>query len=238
MKAFFLSLAAVALLAVASECADPPTLEIPAETKATSDYVLIQPKTTAVSVSYVGLSGADPLPSAVLKDPRSFLFPARGLAAGRYRFAAIGASKEGEQVRTDFAVLVGIQPPTPPPDPPPTPPDPPPAPDDAFSKALKAAWGDETPESRLKIGDLAGLYRIAAQEVKTTDKAKVFEYFQVLTQARKSLLDDMLPKVRGTITKELDGVLPTSVDAPLDATARELCSKTFARVADYLGRLK
>lgn len=106
------------LLWAAPLFAAPPSLEIPAEVKATGDYVVVQPKTDAVSVLYVALSGIEPFPSAILKDPRTFVLPVRGLAKGRYAFAAVGAGREGEQSRVDFVVLVGASSPPLPPDPP------------------------------------------------------------------------------------------------------------------------
>lgn len=87
--------------------AAPPTLEIPTVLKPTGDYVTLVPKTDAVSVVYVGLSGVDAFPSEFLKDPRSFILPVRGLKEGTYKFAAVGASKEGDQSRTDFTVVIG-----------------------------------------------------------------------------------------------------------------------------------
>jgi hypothetical protein len=104
----------------------PPHIKIDPEIRPTGQYVSFVPDTDAVSILYVGLDGVDPLPSALLKDPRTFVLDTRGLAQGRYRFAAVGASAEGQQARTDFAVVVGTPGPTPPgPTPPgPTPPGP------------------------------------------------------------------------------------------------------------------
>lgn len=116
----------VALLLAGVVLAAPPTVKIPAEVKPAGQYVTVTPEGDAVSVSYVGLSGIDPLPSAILKDARMFVLDTRGLLAGRYKFAAIGAGKDGEQARTDFTVIVGDPPPGPGPGPdPPKPPDPP-----------------------------------------------------------------------------------------------------------------
>lgn len=86
--------------------AEPPTIEIPAEVKPTGDYVTVKPKTNAVAVLYVGLSNLDGFPSEFLKDPRNFVLPTRGLAAGRYGFAAVASSEKGEQTRLDFVVVI------------------------------------------------------------------------------------------------------------------------------------
>ncbi len=101
--------------------ADPPTLDIPAVIKPVGQYCQITPKTDGVSVLYVGLDSVDPLPAALLKDPRLFILDTRGLPKGSYRFSAVAAGKTGEQTRADFAVLIGDVPPGPGPDPGPSP---------------------------------------------------------------------------------------------------------------------
>ncbi len=108
--------------------ADPPTLVIPPEVRPTGQYVDLDPKTDAVSVTYVGMSNVDPVPSRRLFDKRAFLLDTRGLAEGRYLFAAIGAGKTGEQTRTDFTVIIGTPGPVPPGPNPPVPPGPTPTP--------------------------------------------------------------------------------------------------------------
>lgn len=133
--------AALLLLLPLALWADPPKLKIDAEIKPSGEYVRMTPDTDAVAVTYIGLSGLDPFPSEELKDARRFLLHVRGLPAGRYKFAAVGAAKTGEQTRADFAVVVGDVPPGPGPGPeppgpnPPQPPGPAPIPGDGF-KAL------------------------------------------------------------------------------------------------------
>lgn len=145
------------ILLTASANAAPPKIDIPAEVKPSGDYATVQPTTDAVSVTYVGLSGVDPFPSGFLKDSRSFVLPVRGLKAGQYQFAAIAASKGGEQSRRDFVVIVGSLPgPTPVP-PPPKPPepqlDPASAPDDGLYVLLVYESGEP-----LTPGQVAVLY--------------------------------------------------------------------------------
>lgn len=98
--------------------AAPPKLIIPSEVKPTGQYAVVQPETDAASVLYIGLDGLEPFPAVLLADKRSFVLDTYGKKAGRYRFAAIGASKEGEQTRADFTLIIGT-PPEPPPDNPP-----------------------------------------------------------------------------------------------------------------------
>lgn len=97
----------LAMLVSSATFAAPPTIDLPQQVVPSGDYATLVPKTDAVSVSYVGLSGVDAFPSEFLKDPRSFILPVRGLAKGDYKFAAVAASKDGEQVRKDFVVRVG-----------------------------------------------------------------------------------------------------------------------------------
>lgn len=111
---------AILLFVATSLAADPPKLTVPAEVTPAGEYARFTPQTDCVSVTYIGLSGVDAFPSEELRDSRRFLLPTRGLAAGRYRFAAVGASKDGEQVRADFVVVVGSVPDKPPDKPPTT----------------------------------------------------------------------------------------------------------------------
>ncbi len=128
--------------------ADPPTLVIEPEIRPAGTYVRMTPKTDAVSVTYIGLSGIDPFPSEELKDGRRFLLNVRGLPEGRYLFAAVGAGKNGEQTRTDFTVVIGVNPPPVPPGPnPPVPPGPtPPGPAPIPESGLRVLIIEETKE--------------------------------------------------------------------------------------------
>lgn len=94
--------------------AAPPTLEIPAEVPAVGEYATVRPTTNAVSVLYVAQSGVSAFPSEFLSDKRVFILPVRGLAVGRYRFTAVAASVTGDQIATEFVVVVGTPPPVPP----------------------------------------------------------------------------------------------------------------------------
>lgn len=105
--------------------ADPPKLVVPSEVRPSGQYVTFRPDTDAVSITFVGLSGIDPLPNELLSDKRVFVLDVYGKPTGRYRFAAVAASKTGEQARADFVAVIGDAPPTPvPPGPTPTPPTP------------------------------------------------------------------------------------------------------------------
>lgn len=152
---------ALLLLIPSLAFADPPKLVIPAEIRPAGQYVSLLPDTDAVSITYVGLSGVDPIPSAWLRDGRQFALDTRGLAVGRYSFAAVGASKTGEQARADFVVVIGTPPPAPvppgpvPPDP--KPPDPKPAP---VEKATAATFVYEKDQHALPPPVLAALNRL------------------------------------------------------------------------------
>src|SRR5262245_34419350 len=111
-------------------------------------YVSFTPDTDAKSVVYVGLDGVDPFPTSELKDPRRFLLSTRGLAEGKYRFAAIAASATGEQTRVDFVVVLG----------PGSDPVIPPPPKDKLLEAVRAAYDKDT--STTKKADMAALAEV------------------------------------------------------------------------------
>ena len=116
------------LLFCATCCAlAAPELDIPPEIQATDEYVIVTPKGDCKSVTYVGQSGVAPFPSTLFEDKRVFMLPVRGLAAGRYRFTAVGSLDDKHCTRS-FTVVVG-NPPQPQPGPNPDPkPDPGPTP--------------------------------------------------------------------------------------------------------------
>jgi hypothetical protein len=120
---------AVLLSAPVPLLAAPPTVDVPAVIPAVGDYVTLSPKTDAKAITYLGLSGVEPFPSAFLKDPKAFVLPVRGLAAGKYTFAGV-ASLNDEHTKFQFVVVVGTPPDPPKPPDPPQPPDPPKPPPD------------------------------------------------------------------------------------------------------------
>lgn len=115
------------LLLVVSCCAlAGPELDIPAEIQATDEYVIMTPKGDCKSVTYVGQSGVSPFPSTLFEDKRVFVLPVRGLAAGRYRFTAVG-SRDDQHTTKPFVVVIPGSAPQPGPNPDPKP-DPAPGP--------------------------------------------------------------------------------------------------------------
>jgi len=126
-------LTAVCLVALATKTlAAPPSLEIPPVVTPSGQYIQFVPKTDGVSVTYVGLSGIEPVPTVALANPKMFLLDTYGKPAGTYKFAAIAAGANGEQTRQDFSAVIG-QGPAPDPKPAPTPdPKPPPEPVTSF----------------------------------------------------------------------------------------------------------
>jgi len=116
--------------------AAPPTVDIPADTKASSEYVIITPKTDAKGITYIGMSGVSPLPNVLLTDKKIFCLPVRGLADGTYKFKGV-ASLNDEHTEFGFTVTVGaggdIKPV------PPVPPDPNPKPNPDITK-VDSVW--------------------------------------------------------------------------------------------------
>ena len=134
MRSFFLSL-------IVCGCAlAGPDIEIPAEIQATDEYVIVTPKGDCKSVTYIGQSGVSPFPSTLFDDKRVFVLPVRGLAAGRYRFTAVGSLEDKHCVRS-FVVVVG----NPQPQPQPTP-DPKPAPTPSTKPVKFVVVVEETSE--------------------------------------------------------------------------------------------
>lgn len=87
--------------------AAPPAIDFPTEVGPENGYVVVQPKTDAVSVVYVALDGVYPIPSAILSDKRTFALPVGGLAEGQYKFMAVAAGKGGEQSTKLLTVTIG-----------------------------------------------------------------------------------------------------------------------------------
>lgn len=147
------------LLSASGALGAPPKLDIPPEVTPVQGYARISPKTDAVSVTYIALDGHKlyPFPSDELKDSRRFVLPTVGVKAGKYRYAAVGASKTGEQATVEFTVVVGDVPPEPAPEPKPKPqPEPGPAPvkaDAVFVVVVEDAAGARTIETAQALND-------------------------------------------------------------------------------------
>lgn len=199
----------VVLLLAFSVQAEPPTVTIPPETIAKSDYVIIVPETNAKAITYIGMSGVDPVPSELMKDAKMFALQTRGLKDGRYTFIGV-ATLNDEQKRFQFAVIVG-KPPAPPPIPP-IPPDPPtpPAPVDPLTKQLADAYALETaPDKRERTRALADVMRTAAiyaDDATIPDSAKLAAK---VTTERVAKVADSVPLVRGEIGKVMNAKFGT-----------------------------
>jgi len=101
---------ALLLGCVVAASAAPPQLELPAEARPVNGYVIVAPKTDAVSITYVALDDVFPFPGEQLRDAKTFVLPAAGLAEGRYRFVAVAAGKGGEQTSKSLVVVIGTPP--------------------------------------------------------------------------------------------------------------------------------
>ncbi len=161
------SLVLSALLTAAALSA-PPTLDIPPEVRPNGQYALFVPKTDAVGIEFVGLDGIDPVPTAVLKDARTFLLDTRGLRPARYRFVAVGSSASGELARVAFVLVVGDAPPPGPTPPGPTPDPPSPAPIPGAGLRVLLVY-EAADLARYPAGQVAALY---SQEVRDYLNAK------------------------------------------------------------------
>jgi hypothetical protein len=234
-----------ALLLCGVLVAAPPSVKIPAEVKPFGQYVTLTPEGDATTVLYVGLSGLDPIPSAVLKDPRMFLLDTRGLAAGRYKFAAVASGKDGEQLRVDFTVLIGDAPA------PPNPPDPPtpPTPTDPLTKDFQAAYDGEADADKASLRTkLASLWRqtgVLAEQKDAAGKYKVETWgalFAAMNEAgRATGVAGKLVAVQTVAQKVMQDRFPSSPEdwkKPMTLDDRKLAADTFKRFAASLEATK
>jgi hypothetical protein len=219
------------LVAVVPAWAEPPKLVVPAELKPAGDYATFAPSTadtTAKAVTYVGLSGVEPFPSAFLKDSRAFVLPVRGLAAGRYKFRAVGSLND-EHATADFVVVVGDAPP-------PVDPIGPDKPLTPFQAKLQAAVkADGAPAEAVR--KYAALYKLAAAT--TVRDASLLTTGGLLTEMRQAVKSLGLPagsldKTARVVADELNAVLPTAANATLDTATRDKIAVAFLAVAAAL----
>lgn len=215
--------------------AAPPQIDIPAEVRPAGQYATFTPTGGAIAIEYVGLDGVDPLPSAILKDARTFIIDTRGLKAGRYRFVAVGSGGTGELARAGFAVVVG----DPGPGPGPTPPNPP-QPDDPLLAAIRVPFVIENDPAKLtNAKKLAAVYRQAtntANDPALTTLGSL--YTTVSTAARTMVPMPALQGVRVVIGAEFTTKLGSDPDKAMTPELRALCAQTFTRVAGVLEQLQ
>src|SRR5262245_13373186 len=201
--------------------AEPPKLKIEVPPPS-GQYLSFTPDTDAKSIVYVGLDGVDPFPTSELKDPRRFLLSTRGLAEGKYRFAAIAASATGEQTRVDFVVVIG---------PGSDPNIPPPPPKDKLLEAVRAAYDKDT--STTKKADMAALaevYLDLATKVKDANTVRTTGHLaDLIVNTRKKKIGDRLQGVRDVFGEELSKLnLPEAANAMITPGQREAVSRLLA----------
>ena len=214
----------------------PPKLVIPAEVKPAGQYVTLTPDTDAVSILYVGLDRVDPIPSAVLKDARLFLLDTRGLPEGRYRFVAVGAGKDGDQVRVDFTVLVGENPG---PVPPPVPPNPVPPVDD-LTKQLQAAYTADTDAAKARhLPLLIELYKQAADLADDKTITTWGQYNRAIAGAATALgFNKALVGVQQVVVDKLTGDFPTEGQRPIGDDERAKAKAAYTKAHNALKGVK
>jgi hypothetical protein len=226
------------LLLVSLLNAAPPSLKIPSEVKPSGQYITLLPEGDAVSVQYVGLSGVDSMPSVILKDPRMFALDTRGLPEGSYKFVAVGSSKEGEQVRVDFVVVIGDSP-IPPIPPGPNPPIPP-SPVTDLQKKLQEAYSKETDSNKAKYKDsLVEVYTIASKLPENPKLTTWNQLFNAIKEGMKQagLADNSLRLVRTVVQEHLEDRFPNK-DKTLTVDDKKLIADTFTTLANTLQRFK
>jgi hypothetical protein len=213
------------MLLAAPVWADGPKITIPAEIPASGDYVVVTPDTTAKAISYVAQSGVDAFPSSMLRDPRTFVLPVRGLPAGRYQFTAVGTLND-EQSTATFTVVVGTGPP--------------PAPD-AFQQALQTAFGNEGASLKAaQVRMLASFYRTAAAT--TVNDPNLHTYGELqdtmkLAVKNIGLTPGALSGLVRIIASDELRAFPNP-NTTLDSSTRKLAAAEFIRIAAALEGLR
>lgn len=223
----------VQLLIVQGVFCAPPSISIPAEIKATSDYVTVTPTTNAKSVVYVGLSGVDPFPG-VFKDPTMFVLPVRGLKEGKYRFAAVAALAD-EQTRVDFTVVVGNSPTPPGPDPNPPVPEP-----NALAKAVQAAYDKETDADKSTLRKkFIGVFN-AVGAIAQDQKYKTWgDIYLAIGEAHKAVgSSGKLLLVQDAIKNYLKDRVPSDPKKVLTTDDRVLIADCFKAITSALEQVK
>ena len=156
-----------------------------------------------------------------LADGKELVFVAA--VAGKYELIAWSAGPDGPTEATHCTVKVESEEPPRPPDP--------------LVAKLQAAWRDESdPQRQSRLHLLAGVYRIAADEIVMRESVeRVGDLHVALRTAAKAVLaDDALPRVRAVIADELRKVLPLDPDVVLEPTLRQKAAETFRRIGDAL----
>ena len=207
-----------------------PFVKLPEIVKATRGYVKLRPITNADMLIWVMLDDRADLDVSESTKTATFITFEK---AGKF-IVAVWAWKAGKEPPSEpvrCIIIIGDPGPDPkPPDPKPPGPDP----DDPLFVKLKGAWSAETAADKLKIKSLAALYRQSVTTAAKPDILTCKALLDIMHAARLTLVGEALPAVRKVLTVEMDRLLPTSISAPLDGPTRDLCGKTFARIAALL----
>jgi hypothetical protein len=224
-------------------------LDIPAEVVPAKGYAILTPGGTCKAVTYVGLSGEDPMPGVLFSDKRVFVFPTRGLPVGRYRFAAIG-SLEDVHVVVEFSVVVGTPPPPVPPGPGPGPTPPPPVPpgpgpgptpppplppgpvDPLTAEVLAALNGDPGTLEVKRQHALAYAGLMAAMVAHVEGGASLDDVLNDFRTAARGIMPaGSIPGVQKVCTGKIIALVGDDLDRPLDAALKKDLKALFARLA-------
>ena len=203
-----------------------PTVSLPSTANvAPGKFLKLSAQTNCGSVKWFSSCGAENFIQLGAKDI-IFVSPTQGT----FRVVAYGAKGNKASDPAICDITVGS---TPGPNPPPNPP---PAPPDAFTQSLITAYAADTAADKaVKLIQLQSLWtKFATTTVNDSTITTVGQMLSVLHDAAQGMLGDSLKGVRDTISKELNGKLPTKADQVLDATSRQTMATQFQRVADDL----
>lgn len=221
---------ALALLVAAAFAATaaPPAFKIDTKVEPTGQYLIIAPETDAVSVVYIGLDGADPFPTTELRDSRKFVLSVRGLKEVRYRFAAVAASENGEQVRADFTVTLGT---------PPIPPGPGPGPGPG---PVLTGLAKITHDAAMKVNDPKTAKQYAANHAAIVSAIAAGAYKSLtFDQARAAIFKDLAAANRITTQSAPAWSEPlTAVSNEMNALSKAGNLNSVAAISEALDQIR
>lgn len=219
------------LLGLAQDPA-PPYVKLPATVShPVGCFIRVPAETNGTTVSWLSTSAnLDIFPPDLLKDTKTAVLV--GKVPGVYHVYAVSA--KGDSVSKfavcEVTVTGSLPPPTP---------DPVPEPTDEWYPTLKSAYLGETPSAKLKISNLASLWRQSAAALDWTTVATTGDFMtKVIQPASASLIGGDLMATRKALAAQMDKSLPTNPNQPLDAATKAQLKAAFTRAALLLDALK
>jgi hypothetical protein len=222
-----------------SQATQQPDILLPDTVKAqVGAFIPITAQTKGEIVRFVTLDpGLNVFPSNLLSDKKTTVVVAT--QNGKYRILAYTSINNIPTEPAFTTVIVGDVNPTPPnPEPkPPTPPDP--SKPDQLADSLKGMFGGlQEPDKADSVKKLAQVYQLAAIECDNPKHQNLGQLYSVIRSlSYQNIKADKINPIREVIADELDKIIGTDPNLPMDAALRKKCKEQFNRVAKILGGL-